>query len=96
LKVLGAISRQFRILLKLKTLLRKRVARTKLPGLVGVSYKYFQGYLASCSRFTEGDLVRAFDKLKGADLDLKSSRLPGRLVMSRLIMELCTGRKGLA
>jgi DNA polymerase-3 subunit delta len=94
LKVLGAITRQFRILLKLKTLLTKGVAQAKLPGLVGVSYKYFKGYLASCTCFTEEDLVGAFCKLKDADLDLKSSRLPGRLVMTRLIIELCSGREG--
>lgn len=94
LKVLGAISRQFRILLKLKSLLRKRVSRARLPQMVGVSSWYFDGYLESCRRFTEGDLLGAFVKLKGADLALKSSRLPGSLVMSRLIIELCSGRRG--
>jgi DNA polymerase-3 subunit delta len=93
LKVLGAITRQFRILLKLKTFLRKGMAKAKLPGLVGVSNKYFKGYLASCMRFTEEDLIGAFGKLKSADMELKSSRLPGKFIMSRLIIELCSDRK---
>lgn len=93
LKVLGAVTRQFRVLLKLKTLLKKRVEHAKLPSLVGVPFKYLKGYQASCSRFSEQDLVRAFSRLRGADLELKSSPLPGRLIMSRLIMELCSGRK---
>jgi DNA polymerase-3 subunit delta len=91
LKILGAVTRQIRILLKLKALLKKRVEQRELPALVGVPFKYLKGYLASSSRFTEEDLMRAFGMLRGVDLELKSSPVPGRLIMSRLIVDLCSG-----
>ncbi len=90
LKVLGAVTWQFRNLLKVKGLLNKGVRQSQLSQEAGVSFRHVKGYVESCSRFSEGELIGAFEKFKSADSDLKSSRLPGRLVMSRLVIELCS------
>ncbi|MEE9615249.1 MAG: DNA polymerase III subunit delta [Thermodesulfobacteriota bacterium] len=90
--VLGAIARQFRILLKIKTLLRKGVPQAKLQSTMGIFPTYFRGYLESCGRFTESELLRAHARVSATDLTIKSSPLPRGLVMSGLVIELCSPR----
>ncbi len=88
-KVLGAISRQIRILLKLKALTRKGTAGPRLAGAIGVPPFHLDGYIKRSRFFTERELKKAIFALKGADTDLKSGRLAGEFILSRLIIDLC-------
>jgi DNA polymerase-3 subunit delta len=94
LALLGAITRQFRIITKIKALSKSGISRDKLGPAVGVYY-YIDKYIQSSSRFTAGELAVAFQKLPKADLEIKGgggsygSGLPPKLVITRLIMELC-------
>ncbi|MBI5827306.1 MAG: DNA polymerase III subunit delta [Deltaproteobacteria bacterium] len=89
LKILGAISRHIRILLKLKALLRKKAVPQAMASSIGVSQYFLENYIKSSRRFTEAELERAVFALHRADADLKTGRAPEAVVMPRLIIELC-------
>lgn len=89
IKVLGAISRQMRTLLKIKSFLGKGNPPQKIPGLVGLYPKYADDYIRRSRLFTEPELVDAIGKLSRADIDFKTGRAPQTTVLPRLIMELC-------
>ncbi len=89
LKMLGAISRQIRVLLKLKVLMRKGVTGGSLAGLAGIPPYRLNDYIRRSRAFRESELVEAFKELYNADTELKTGRLPRNLVISKLILELC-------
>jgi len=89
IKVLGAISRQMRTLLKIKSLVGKGTPAAKLPSLIGLFPKYADDYLRRSRHFTEKELIEAIGSLARADTDFKTGRAPEAVVLPRLIMELC-------
>lgn len=92
LKVLGAMARQIRTLLKLKSLQRRRVPKNGLAPKLGVPPWHLDSYISRSRHFTEGELRGAVVKLAGADMALKTGRLPQNLVITGLIMDLCVSR----
>lgn len=90
-KVLGAISRQIRVLLKLKALLRKKTPDAQAAGALGVPPYFIDKYKRSSRNFTEKELKGAIGRLSSADIDLKTGRVPAPVVLPRLITELCGG-----
>ncbi|MBI5587609.1 MAG: DNA polymerase III subunit delta [Deltaproteobacteria bacterium] len=90
IKVLGAVSRQIRVLLKIKALLRKKVGSQKMPSMLGVPPFALESYLKRSRRFTEKELKGAIRKLAEADIDLKTGRKPQTVVLSKLIIDLST------
>ncbi len=96
LKMLGAMARQIRVLLKLKVLLRKGKAPGGLARLVGVPHFRLNDYIRRSRAFGEEELVEALKKLYSADTDLKTGRLPQHLVISKLLIELCSSGKARA
>ena len=89
IKVLGAVSRQMRTLLKIKSFLRKGEPASKLPSLVGLFPKHADDFVRRSRLFTERELIEAISKLAKADTDFKTGRAPVAVVLPRLIMELC-------
>ncbi|CAG0986350.1 DNA polymerase III subunit delta [Anaerolineae bacterium] len=89
IKVLGAISRQMRTLLKIKSYMGKGTPASRLPGLVGLFPKHADDYVRRSRLFTERELVEAIGKLSRADIDFKTGRVPQTVVLPRLILELC-------
>lgn len=89
INVLGAISRQIRVLLKLKALMRDKVPASQYPPIIGVPPFLVENYVKRARLFTEAELKKAVEKLYRADTDLKTGRLPEAVVIPRLIMELC-------
>jgi DNA polymerase-3 subunit delta len=89
IKILGAISRQMRQLLKIKSFLSRGTPPAKLPSLVGLFPKHADDYVKRSRLFTERELIEAIGKLSRADMDIKTGRVPQTVVLPRLIMELC-------
>jgi len=93
--VLGAIARQMRTLLKLKSLARSGVtSRAALAPRLGVPPYHVDGYVTRCRQFTEAELRRAIFTLAEADRSLKNGRITQPLVMTSLIVDLCGGAEG--
>lgn len=92
LKLLGSIARQVRIILKLKSLARRRMGADDIAKACSIPPFLISGYTRSAARFTERELINAVARLRRADTDLKTGRTPQAVVLPRLIMELCGGK----
>ncbi|GMR05066.1 MAG: DNA polymerase III subunit delta [Thermodesulfobacteriota bacterium] len=96
LKILGAIARHIRILLKVKALLKKGTPVRSISSMAGIPPNFLSGYLKSSRLFRETELSDAINIFYGVDRDLKSSRMPGDVVMTKLIIDLSSPvRRGL-
>ncbi len=89
LKLLGAIARQIRILLKLKSSQARGEASSSSASSLGIPQFYIGKYINMSRNFTSNELVRAIDALKSADTGLKTSRMPDGMVIERLLFTLC-------
>ncbi|MBI5599397.1 MAG: DNA polymerase III subunit delta [Deltaproteobacteria bacterium] len=88
-KILGAIGWQLRTLVKVKSHLKKGAEPYSLAGMLRISWKNINRYVAGSRNFSEDELLSALKRLAAADVELKSWSLPEGLVLSRLVMDLC-------
>jgi DNA polymerase-3 subunit delta len=89
LKILGMISRQFRHLLMTKEVLTHGGGTEEVKKEVGISNPYYLRELtAQAKGFSQASLQRAIKSLWQADLKLKRSSLPRRLLLEGLIIKL--------
>jgi DNA polymerase-3 subunit delta len=88
LKILSAISREVRVLLKIKVAGKKAVPQG-LARLVGVPPWTLDAYMKRSALFTEEELKTAIRRFHSVDLALKSGRMPQSIAMTRLIIDLC-------
>ena len=89
LKVVATITRQFRIVWKIKALRKKGVEKGKWPALLRIPPYQVAGYGAQSGRFSETELLRIFQRLKRIDREIKSGGVPPHVSLSRFIVELC-------
>ncbi|MBI3752648.1 MAG: DNA polymerase III subunit delta [Deltaproteobacteria bacterium] len=89
-KILGMIARQFRIIWRAKALKKNGLAISAIASALGVFPIYLDGYLKQGKAFSEEGLTRIFQKLHNADIALKSGRQSPRMVMGKLLLELCS------
>lgn len=94
LMVVGAIARQVRILLKIKALERSGVERSAIAWQLGIYPGHFEGYHKRSALFDEMELKAALMKLRKVDVVLKTGRMPERIAMSKLIIDLCGAGAG--
>ncbi|HHL40701.1 MAG TPA: DNA polymerase III subunit delta [Deltaproteobacteria bacterium] len=92
LMVLGAMARQFRILLKLKALDRAGAPPARIQKETGLWRSQVGNYRAMSARFGEEELVRALKRLQQADMALKTGSRPS-LELTRVIVDLTGGIK---
>src|SRR3990170_2141841 len=88
-KILGAISRQFRIMWRVKILKEKGTAVNGIAQQLGIFPSYVDGYLRQGNRFSTEEFLSVFKILRGADIALKSGRQSAGMVLDRLVLELC-------
>jgi DNA polymerase-3 subunit delta len=99
LMILGSIARHIRIMLKLKAVTGGAgggggggggQSRQSLASIAGVHPHFVDGYVRGAGRFTEAELKGAIEKFRSVDREFKSSTTPKGVILSRLIMELCS------
>ncbi|OGQ48125.1 MAG: DNA polymerase III subunit delta [Deltaproteobacteria bacterium RIFCSPLOWO2_02_44_9] len=88
-KILGTISRQFRIMWRVKILKEKGTAVNGIAQQLGIFPSYVDGYLRQGNSFSTEELLSVFNILRGADIALKSGRQSAGMVLERLVLELC-------
>jgi DNA polymerase-3 subunit delta len=89
LKILGMIARQFRHLLMTKEVLAHGGTAEEIKQQLAISNPYYVKELAAQAKgFSQTSLQRAIKSLWEADLKLKSSSLPRRLLLEGLIIKL--------
>lgn len=89
LTIIGAIARQMRVLISVKTAMRDGLSRQKIATEAGVPPYFLEKYMKSCSLYTLRELKRALRCLFDMDMSLKTSALPEDVAMTELIIRLC-------
>src|SRR4030065_218498 len=87
-KILGTISRQFRIMWRVKILKEKGTAVNGIAQQLGIFPSYVDGYLRQGNSFSTEELLSVFNILRGADIALKSGRQSAGMVLERLLHEI--------
>lgn len=89
LKILAMISRQFRHLLIANEVISKGGGKQELMQMLGINNPYtIRELIDQARRFSQESLCRAIRSLWEADLKVKKSPLPRRLIFEGLIIEL--------
>lgn len=83
------IARHVRLLMKVHSGQRRRLSGRELASYVGVSSFFLKDYASGARRFDTAQLVALHALLYEADRQLKSSRLPGQIVLERVITAFC-------
>ncbi len=94
LRVQFMLARQLRQIWRAKDLLAAGTPRDQIAGAVGVPPFFVDDILAPARRMSTGALARGFERLYGADRALKSSRIDGELLLSRLVQQLTEDARG--
>lgn len=89
LKILSAVTREVRVLLKIKVARKRSVPKQALARLAGVPPWTLDAYMRRSALFTEEELKTAIRRFHSVDLALKSGRIPQSIAMTRLIIDLC-------
>ena len=94
LKVLGALTWQFRTLVKVKEAMDGGARRPfDVAKAAKISPYNIERNISICRNFATRELAAAMVRLGELDKSLKLSRIPGDLQMTGLVLDLCKGRQ---
>lgn len=91
LKIIGMISRQYRLILLTKLYLEIGVPLSELPLKAGFKPFLLKGYLSQSGKYSIREIKENFFKIQEADMRLKSSDIPGKIVLEKLAFDLLGG-----
>jgi DNA polymerase-3 subunit delta len=87
--LLGSIAWNFRRLLRAKSMAAAGVGYEEIKRKLNVIFHQSASFQEQMRRFSVDELREAFEVMLSTDKALKSSGLPGRLVLERMILKLC-------
>jgi len=94
LRVQFMLARQLRQIWKAKELSSGGMPRDQIAGAVGIPPFFVDDVLGPAKRMSSETLARGLERLFQADRALKSSRVDGELLLSRLVQQIAEGAKG--
>jgi DNA polymerase-3 subunit delta len=94
LRVQFMLARQLRQIWRAKELGAAGAGRDEIAAAVGVPPFFLDDILAPARRMSQRTLARGFERLYQADRALKSSRVDGELLLSRLVEQLTADARG--
>lgn len=94
LRVQFMLARQLRQIWRAKELAAAGMGRDQIAGAVGVPPFFVDDVLAPARRMSNRALATGFERLYRADKALKSSRIDGELLLSRLVQQLAEDARG--
>lgn len=94
LRVQFMLARQLRQIWKAKSLLGTGLSRDQIAAAVGIPPFFADDVLGPARRMSEETLSRGLERLFEADRALKSSRIDGELLLSRLVQGIAEGAGG--
>lgn len=92
IKVLGAVTWQFRTLIKAAYAMDKGMSGVRLASFLKVREAYAARYEKAARKFTRRELASVIHNLKKTDVSLKSSGYPRHLILDRFVIEMCLPR----
>lgn len=90
-RIIGMITRQFRLILLTKVYRDRGAASSEIPAKAGFAPFLLDGYLKQAAKYTLIELKDSFYKVQMADVKIKSSDISKRMIIEKLIFELCSG-----
>ena len=94
LRIQFMLARQLRQIWRAKELMAAGMPRDQIAGAVGVPPFFVDDILAPARRMSNRALANGFERLYRADRALKSSRIDGELLLSRLVQQLTDEARG--
>ena len=92
--LLVMLSRQARMIVRAKELMRQRKPETEIQNRLGLTSEYaLRKTLEQANRYPLERLKELYHKLLETDLSIKTGKYDGELALSMLIVELCQRRK---
>ena len=88
--ILGAISRQYRQLLRIKLLQQEKAQRQEILTTLGIRDFVLTRLQRTCEKRSEKELKQAIDLCYEADAGLKTGKQLPCVALHRLILKLCT------
>jgi len=94
LRVQFMLARQLRQIWRAKELLAEDASREEIASAIGVPPFFLDDFLVPARRMSRQALARGFERLYQADKALKSSRIDGEILLSRLVEQLAVDAQG--
>jgi DNA polymerase III subunit delta len=89
LRILAMIARHFRMIMTVRSYLEQQMNPDEVRSHLKIRDFVWNKLSPQARAFTPVHLERSFQRLREADLSLKSQRVPGKIVLEELIAELC-------
>jgi len=89
LKILALITRQFRMIMKVRSLLDQGIRPEKVKTNLKIKNFIWKKLSPQAYKFSRKKLEVCFQRLWKSDLALKTRSIPKKVVLERLIMDLC-------
>jgi len=83
--ILNMIARHYRILIRAKEV-EKLGSRPEVASYLGVNPYFVKNYMAQAKNYSLEQLKHKFSDLSECDRELKSSRVPNRIILEKLIL----------
>ena len=90
-KILSMVERHFRLLWRIKIMLKEGLDIGGICSRVGMSPYILKIYLKQEKRLTDEELRGIFNELYNSDITLKTSKMADRMVLESLSLRLCSG-----
>lgn len=88
-EILYMIARQFRLLLRTKDLLEKKLSEEKITKVLALRPFVVKNLVSQAKNFSLEKLIESFENLLQAEVEIKSSIKTPRMVLELLILKLC-------
>ncbi|MFA4992324.1 MAG: DNA polymerase III subunit delta [Candidatus Omnitrophota bacterium] len=89
MELLGLLSWQFRMLLRVKELLMARKSKAEICGELGIYNVKFDQISRYAPKFNRKDIAGILNDILRTDLDIKTGGLAANLAIERLIVKMC-------
>ncbi|UCD86057.1 MAG: DNA polymerase III subunit delta [Deltaproteobacteria bacterium] len=89
LRILTMIARQFRFIWKTKQMLARGLAHSEILSRLKTQPFLLDRYLEQAKKFSFEELRKCFEEFYQVDLRLKSSKVPPRIILEKLVVDLC-------
>ncbi len=93
LHILTMIARQFRLIWRAKQMLERGLAPSEIESNLKIKSFVWNKLLEQTRQFSLEELRECFERLYQVDLKLKSSKVPPRILLEKLVIDLCQGVK---
>ncbi len=93
LHILTMIVRQFRLIWRAKQMLDRGLTPSEMESKLKIKFFVLNKLLEQTRQFSFEELKECFERLAQVDLKLKSSKVPPRILLEKLVIDLCQGQR---